>query len=166
MKKLFIIFPFIFVMLFVFWRYLPGVSDYPATPKNIEVSKNDGLLLAEYTPSSQKVMINGERFIIQEAWATHFFKNRFDREVNREIYFFLVSIINEKTKERCKYTGFDSDDFIFYKGKKYGFTYGVGIRSGLQSVNFIVANKPTPPDTIVFYFKNGRSRQQVNFVKR
>ncbi|MBK8809100.1 MAG: hypothetical protein IPO21_21735 [Bacteroidales bacterium] len=159
------------------WGMIPGVKDFPNIPRSSMSSEEQGLLLAKYKPSQDKIMINGESFLILDTWTTYWFKTQFSKEINKNFYKFFVSIRNEETGKYCElkneneYCKTCENEFIYirnyvkYNGKKYGYTNGVGKTNDFLSIDFISENKPIPPDTITFEFKNIDKSTVVNFIK-
>lgn len=152
------------------WKYIPGISDFPSTPESSEFARKNGLLLANYKPSQERVIINGESYLIEDSFCTYYFKTRFSNEINKRMYEFLVSIKNEKTGEYCesKYKNVFPNEYVVYHGKKYGFTNSIGV-TGLKGkfldLYFSAKKRPIPPDTITFEFKNFDKNTIINFVK-
>ncbi|MBK8805411.1 MAG: hypothetical protein IPO21_01690 [Bacteroidales bacterium] len=155
-------------------------SNYnvPVLPSSSKSSEEQGLLLARYKPSQDKIVINGEAFLILDAWTSYWFLiSKNSKTINKNMYEFLVLIRNEETGEYCKlknefeYCKTCENEFIHirnfveYNGKKYGYTNGVGKTNDFLSIDFISENKPIPPDTITFEFKNIDKSTVVNFIK-
>ena len=152
------------------WKYIPGISHHPSTPLNSDFAKKNGLLIAKYKSSQDRVLINGESYLFEDAFCTHYFKSRFSNEINYGMYEFLVLIKNEKTGmyNESAYKNVFPNDFVTYHGERYGFTNKIGI-TGLNgkflSLFYDSEKKPSPPDTITFEFKNFEKSNFVSFVK-
>lgn len=142
--------------------------DTARPPKTSAESEQKGLLLSRYKASQDTVLVKGERYIIKDAWTTHWLKSRTSKEINTEFYEFYVSIENMETGKFSKTHDGKAlpVENIKYKGERYGYTNGVGISSGLLSINFLTKNKPITPDTIILSFRNFNTVRDIYFTKQ
>lgn len=146
----------------------PGVSDYAGVPESSESSKQQGLLIAEYSPSQKTVYIDDEKYFIIDSWSTYRFKTKGSSEINKEMYEFLINLENAKNGKSLTQK-IPSSSFLNKSvrnlDKDYGLGLGIGIESGLLSINYLSSKKPISPDTIKIEFKSGNQIQHVSFNK-
>ena len=158
---------FILTLFILSCDKIPGVSDYTGVPNSSKISEEQGLLIAKYKASQNEVIVDGNKYIIVDSWTTYRFKTKKNKTINKQSYDFLFSLKNVKTGKLI--TELTSTSFlnksVRYSGKDYGYANGIGIESGLLSIQFQKNKKPISPEIIMIEFQNGENSQVINFVK-
>lgn len=90
--------------------------DTEFLPQTISEAKSRRLLIKEYRPTVNKVMINKGEYEIMEAFTTFKFNSKKDQTINKNFFAFSVRLKNIKTgKEGLSLEDSDHDQFIdFY----------------------------------------------------
>lgn len=155
MKKLF------FISLFLTLFACVG-SDTEFLPQTVSESKSRKLLIKEYRPTENRVMINQGEYEIVEAFTTFKLNSKKDRTINKNFFVFSVRIKNLKTgEEGLSLEDSDHDKFIYFHCDFCG-----SINSNNIVLHYDDISKRNNLDSIKIGFKDkNRNEKIVYFVK-
>ena len=135
-------------------------------PQSSKEAEKNEVLIHRYTPSRDFVVINNKRYSIEDSWTSYRLPERNTHKINRKGFEFLIVLKDESTGELSTDHNFSLPikNFI-YKGKKYGYTNGIGNSSGMLAIDFRADLKPSADDTIQFSVLEDTGIKSVLFFK-
>ncbi len=134
---------------------------------SLEEAEASGSLIAKYKASEKTVEIDGTEFLLAPSWTAYPLIDRRENTISKTAYSFLVPLKDKKTGALSteNQVWLPDHQFVKYNGKKYGNTIGVGIYTGMYSVDYLTENLPVSPDTISLTFESGVNSKTVLFTK-
>ena len=156
MKKLFLI-P-LFLTLFA----CVG-SDTEFLPQTVSESKSRKLLIKEYRPTENKVIINQGEYEVVEAFTTFKFNSKNDPTINKSFFAFSVRIKNLKTGE----TGLSPEDSDHSQFLDFHCDFCGGINNNNLVLYYDDISKRESLDSIKIGFKDrNKNEKVVYFVQK
>jgi len=137
-------------------------SDLESLPQTVSESKSKKLLIKEYRPTENKLIINQGEYKIVEAFTTFKLNSKNDQTINKNFFAFSVRIKNLKTgEEGLSLEDSDHDKFIDFYCDFCG-----GINNDNIVLYYNDINKRDNLDSIKIGFKDkNRKEKIVYFVK-
>ncbi|PQA91483.1 hypothetical protein B0A69_16845 [Chryseobacterium shigense] len=156
MKKLFLI--SLFLTLFA----CVG-SDTEFLPQTVSESKSRKLLIKEYRPTENKVIINQGEYEIVEAFTTFKFNSKKDQTINKSFFAFSVRIKNLKTGK----IGLSSEDSDHSQFLNFYCNFCGGINNDNLVLYYDDISKRESLDSIRIGFKDrNKNEKVVYFVQK
>lgn len=144
-----------------------GLKDYAGATSNIADAKKKKLLKNEYLPDKRRVFINNEEYEILEGWTSNRFISLKNKNKNKNIYDFLISVENVKTKEKflSSDTEINYSNYIKTYFEKWQYS-GFVIETNKIRISLYQNKVPNEIDVIKIGFFSNNKEVIVDFIKK